>query len=91
MGEHLAVVGANNKLIIFPLSEVPELAKGRGVILQRYGSGGLSDITTLNLVEGLSWKSGSRTRTELELTAWLGKRSQSGRLAPRGFPKNNRF
>ena len=90
-GEHLAVVGDNHKLIIFPISELPELVKGRGVILQRYGSGGLSDLTTLNLVEGLSWKSGSRTRTETELTAWIGKRSHAGRLAPRGFPKNNRF
>ena len=90
-GEHLAVVGDNHKLIIFPISELPELVKGRGVILQRYGSGGLSDLTTLNLGEGLSWKSGSRTRTETELTAWIGKRSQAGRLAPRGFPKNNRF
>ena len=70
---------------------MPELAKGRGVILQRYGNGGLSDVTSLNLAEGLSWKSGSRTRTEMELTAWIGKRSQAGRLAPRGFPKNNRF
>ena len=78
-------------MIIFPISELPELVKGRGVILQRYGSGGLSDLTTLSLVEGLSWKSGSRTRTETELTAWIGKRSQAGRLAPRGFPKNNRF
>ncbi|MBT3332951.1 MAG: DNA topoisomerase IV subunit A, partial [Rhodospirillaceae bacterium] len=91
-GDHLAVVGDNHKLIIFPIEELPEMTRGRGVVLQKYRDGGLADAKTMNLADGLTWKqAGGRTRTETDLEMWLGKRSQAGRLAPKGFPKNNRF
>jgi len=90
-GDTVAVVGENRKLLLFPLTEVPELAKGRGVILQRYKDGSLSDIKTFTLREGLTWRRGDQTRTETDLRAWIGARSQSGRVVPTGFPKNNRF
>jgi topoisomerase-4 subunit A len=90
-GDHVAVVGENRKLLIFPLSEIPELARGRGVILQKYRDGGLSDLKAFRLEEGLIWKSGERHRHEADLRAWLGKRAQAGRLPPTGFPKSNRF
>ncbi|MEE2761041.1 MAG: DNA topoisomerase IV subunit A [Pseudomonadota bacterium] len=90
-GDQVAVIGENRKMLIFPLDEVPEMSRGRGVILQRYKDGGLSDVKTFNLEEGLSWKIGDRTRTETDLLAWQGKRAQAGRLPPKGFSKTNRF
>jgi topoisomerase-4 subunit A len=91
-GDHVAVVGENRKMVVFPLEELPEMARGKGVKLQKYKDGGLSDITTLALAQGLSWKeTGGRTRTEPDLTEWLAKRATAGRMAPRGFPRDNRF
>ena len=90
-GDTVAVVGENRRLLIFPLDEVPTLARGRGVILQRHRDGGLSDVTVFALAEGLTWRVSGRTRTETELAAWRGRRGQSGRVAPRGFPRSNRF
>ncbi|MDX1711581.1 MAG: DNA topoisomerase IV subunit A [Rhodovibrionaceae bacterium] len=91
-GDHVAVVGDNRKLLVFALDEVPEMARGRGVILQRYRDGGLSDLKVFTLADGLSWTAGAgRTRTEHDLTAWLGKRGQAGRMPPNGFPKSNKF
>ncbi|WP_207102488.1 DNA topoisomerase IV subunit A [Paracoccus shandongensis] len=98
-GDHVAVVGTNRKMLVFPLAELPEMARGKGVKLQKYGSGGglvagdsLSDAAFITLAEGLRWQeSGGRTRTEPDLTEWLGKRSSAGRMAPRGFPRDNRF
>jgi topoisomerase-4 subunit A len=90
-GDTVAVVGQNRKLILFPVEELSEMGRGRGNIMQRYKDGGLSDVTTLNLADGLSWQAGGRTRTETDLTRWIGKRGQAGFLPPRGFPKNNRF
>jgi topoisomerase-4 subunit A len=90
-GDHVAVVGENRKLLIFPIGELPEMTRGRGVILQRYKSGGLSDAKTFTLAEGLTWQSGSRTRTETDLKDWIGKRGQAGRIAPSGFASSNRF
>ena len=90
-GDHVAVIGENRKLLVFPLSELPEMARGRGVKLQSYRDGGLSDITTFHLAAGLSWSLGARTRTETDLAAWIGKRAQAGRLPPKGFPRTNRF
>jgi len=91
-GDHVAVVGENRKVLIFALAELPEMGRGKGVRLQKYKDGGLSDITTFTLAEGLSWKDpAGRTRTETELSEWLGKRAGSGRMAPRGFPRDNRF
>jgi topoisomerase-4 subunit A len=90
-GDSVAVIGDNRRLLIFPLDEVPEMTRGRGVILQRYKDGGLADVKTFNMAEGLTWKTGERTRTETDLMAWQGKRAQSGRLPPKGFSKANRF
>jgi topoisomerase IV subunit A len=91
-GDHVAVVGENRKLLIFPLSELPEMGRGKGVRLQRYKDGGLADATTFVLAEGLSWKDpAGRTRTETALGDWIGVRASAGRMAPRGFPRENRF
>jgi topoisomerase-4 subunit A len=90
-GDTVAVVGTNHKLLLFPLAEVPEMARGRGVTLQKYKDGGLSDAKVFTRAEGLTWPWGDRTRTETQLNDWLGARAQTGRLAPKGFPKSNRF
>jgi len=90
-GDTIAIVGENRKLLLIPLSEAPELNAGRGVILQRYHDGGLSDARCLKKSEGLSWRAGDRTRTETDLRPWIGQRAGSGRIAPRGFPPDNRF
>jgi topoisomerase IV subunit A len=79
-------------LLVFPLEQVPELARGAGVILQRYsGKGALSDVKIFRLGEGLSWRQGERTRTETDLRQWLGERAQVGHLPPHGFPKSGKF
>jgi len=90
-GDTVAVVGDNHKLLLFPLAELPEMSRGRGVMLQRYHDGGLSDATVIKAAEGLSWRSGERTRTEMDLDNWRGARASAGRMAPRGFPRENRF
>ncbi len=90
-GDSVAVIGDNRKLNCFAVEEIAEMNRGRGVTLQRYKDGGLSDITTFNREEGLTWKSGERTRTETELTGWYTRRGNAGRLAPRGFSRNNKF
>ena len=91
LGSSVAVIGINRKLLVFESSEIPEMSKGRGVILQKFKDGGISDITSFDPKNGLSWKIGDKVRTEKELTPWIGKRSQSGRLAPKGFAKSNKF
>jgi topoisomerase-4 subunit A len=88
---HLAVLGTKRKLLIFPMDELPEMSRGAGVILQRYSQGGLADITTLNLKQGLSWQTGAGVRTETAIKKWVGKRAQAGQLPFKGFPKSNRF
>ena len=90
-GDTVATVGDNHKLLVFPLAEVPEMNRGRGVILQRFHEGGLADAKIFTLAEGLSWKQGERTRTETDLSDWQGARAGAGRVAPRGFPRENRF
>jgi topoisomerase-4 subunit A len=91
-GDHVAVVGQNRKLLIFPLDELPEMGRGKGVRLQKYKDGGLVDATTFALADGLSWKDpAGRTRTEMVLDEWLAKRAAAGRMAPRGFPRDNKF
>lgn len=91
LGSSIAVIGLNRKLLVFESSEIPEMSKGRGVILQKFKDGGISDITSFDPKDGLSWKIGDKVRTEKELTPWIGKRAQSGRLAPKGFAKSNKF
>ena len=90
-GDSVAVVGDNRRLLLFPAAEVPVLARGRGVILQRYRDSALSDAKMFNKADGLSWKTGAGVRNEGAATEWYGKRSQAGRVAPRGFPKGNNF
>ena len=91
-GDAVAVVGDNRKMLVFPLAELPEMAKGKGVRLQKYKDGGLSDATTFTLANGLTWKDpAGRTRTETDLSEWQAARATAGRMAPRGFPRDNRF
>jgi topoisomerase-4 subunit A len=92
VGDTVAVVGDNRKVLVFPLKELPEMAKGKGVRLQKYKDGGLSDATTFVLASGLAWKDpAGRTRTETDLEEWLAARATAGRMAPRGFPRDNKF
>lgn len=90
-GDSVAIIGTNRKLLIFKVSELPEMNRGRGVKLQHYRDGHISDLTTFVYQEGLSWQWGERIRTETDLQAWHGRRGQSGRLPPVGFPRNNKF
>ena len=89
--DHVAVLGTKRKLLIFPMDELPVMGRGGGVILQRYAQGGLADVTTLSLEEGLTWSTAAGTRTEKEIGDWVGKRAQSGQLPFRGFTKANAF
>ncbi|MEL7183722.1 MAG: DNA gyrase C-terminal beta-propeller domain-containing protein, partial [Pseudomonadota bacterium] len=92
MGDHVVCVGENRKMLVFPLAELPEMPRGKGVRLQKFKDGGLSDVTTVTLAEGLKWADpAGRTRHEPDLSEWVGGRAQAGRMAPRGFPRNNRF
>ncbi|WP_147110840.1 DNA topoisomerase IV subunit A [Tateyamaria sp. syn59] len=91
-GDCISVVGENRKMLVFGLEELPEMARGKGVRLQKYKDGGLSDATTFTLADGLSWLDpAGRTRTETDLAEWRGKRAGAGRMAPRGFPRDNKF
>ena len=89
--DHVAVVGENRKLLLFSLSELSVMTRGRGNILQRYKDGGLEDAKTFKLADGLTWKLGERTRTETEVLKYIGKRAGAGLMAPRGFPRDNKF
>jgi topoisomerase-4 subunit A len=92
--DHVAVVGDNRKLVLFSLEELPVMARGQGVTLQRFRDGGLSDATTLRLEDGLSWSMGGetgRTRTEKDIVMWKVARGAAGRLPPQGFPRSNKF
>ena len=90
-GDSIAVVGENRKLLIFPIDQVPEMTRGRGVQLQSYRDGGLADAKVFTRKEGLSWVLGERTRTETDLRAWVGNRAGAGKAPPNGFPRSNRF
>ncbi|MDQ3483424.1 MAG: DNA topoisomerase IV subunit A, partial [Pseudomonadota bacterium] len=90
----VAVVGENRKLLVFGLADLPELARGQGVILQRYRDGGLSDAIAFRIADGLSWNlggGGGRVRTEPDLSLWRAARGAAGRMPPNGFPRSNRF
>ena len=92
--DSVAVIGDNRKLLVFPLSELPEMTRGQGVQLQRYRDGGLSDAIAFRMADGLSWAMGGesgRTRTETDLAMWRVARGAAGRMPPTGFPRNNRF
>jgi topoisomerase-4 subunit A len=90
----VAVIGENRKMVVFPLAELPELARGQGVTLQRYRDGGLADAIAFPFADGLSWPLGGesgRVRTEADLSPWRAARGAAGRMPPIGFPRNNRF
>ena len=90
-GDHVALVGENRRLLVFPLDRIPEMTRGSGVILQRYKDGGLSDAKVFRLAGGLTWRLGDRVRTETDLREWLGERAQTGRMPPSGFPRGLKF
>lgn len=91
-GDRVATIGENRKLLIFDISEIPEMKRGSGVILQKFKDAKLVDIKIFNSSGGLSWiQNGGRTRTETDLTQWLAKRGGLGKIPPVGFPKNNKF
>ncbi|MCP4821055.1 MAG: DNA topoisomerase IV subunit A, partial [Shimia sp.] len=101
-GDHVAVVSKNGRFLVFPIAEMPELGRGKGVRIQKYNmargrqgtlelDGGLSDITTFTWEDGLSWSMGGKTRHEPDLSDWLGKRAGVGKKAPYGFPKTYTF
>jgi topoisomerase-4 subunit A len=93
-GDLVAAIGENRKMVIFPIEQVPDMARGRGVRLQRYKDGGLSDIKTFEIEKGLNWSDSAGRIFNLslkELADWRGNRADAGRLAPKGFPKTNMF
>jgi topoisomerase-4 subunit A len=90
-GDHVAVIGDNRKLLVFPLSDLPEMPKGSGVQLQKYKDGGLRDAKVFALKDGLTWRLGDKTRTEPKLRDWLSTRAGAGRMPPAGFPKSGKF
>jgi topoisomerase IV subunit A len=93
-GDTVAAIGDNRKMLIFPLEQVPEMARGRGVRLQKYKDGGLSDVATFAAADGLTWRDSAGrefSATMKELSDWRGNRADAGRLPPKGFPKSNKF
>ncbi|MBL6454170.1 DNA topoisomerase IV subunit A [Belnapia sp. T6] len=90
-GDMIAIIGENRKLLLFPLDQVPEMTRGRGVQLQSYKEGGLADAKVFVRKEGLSWRLGERIRVETDLAPWRGNRAGAGKMPPNGFPKSNRF
>ncbi len=93
-GDHVAVVGENRKLLVFPLAQIPEMTRGKGVRLQRYKDGGISDVKFFTLADGLTWADSAGrtfTKTKEELVEWQGDRASAGRLVPKGFPRSGKF
>ena len=102
-GDHVAVVSQNGKLLVFPLAELPEMTRGKGVRLQKYNmargkqgalelDGGLSDVTTFEWAGGLKWEmGGGKTRHQADMSEWLGKRAGMGKRPPHGFPRDYKF
>ena len=102
-GDHVAIVSKNGRFLVFPVAELPEMGRGKGVRLQKYNmargrqgtlelDGGVSDVTTFNWAEGLSWEmGGGKTRHDPDLSEWLGKRAGVGKRPPYGFPRNMKF
>ncbi len=88
---HVAIIGTNRKMLVFPLDQVPEMAKGKGVILQKFKDGTLSDIKTFNLKQGLTYRVAGVEKKVSDIKAWIGERAQVGKLPPNGFPKSTKF
>ncbi len=89
--DHLAIIGKNRKFLAFKLDEIPEMSRGKGVILQKYKDGGLADLKSFNLKEGLTFKYGSGETNVGNIKEWMGSRADAGKLPPNGFPKSNKF
>ncbi|WP_425418746.1 DNA topoisomerase IV subunit A [Oricola indica] len=92
--DHVAAVGENRKLLVFPLVQIPEMARGKGVRLQKYKDGGIADLRVFRLEEGLTWQDASgrnHTRSKDEMAEWIGVRAGAGRMVPKGFPRNGKF
>lgn len=89
--DYVATIGQNRKLLVFPMDEIPEMSRGKGVILQKYKDGGMSDLKTFNMENGLRFKYGNGEKTITDLLGWLGKRASAGKMVPNGFPRNNKF
>jgi topoisomerase-4 subunit A len=93
-GDHVATIGENRKMLVFPLNQIPEMSRGKGVRLQRFKDGGLSDARVFALSDGLTWRDSAGRNFSVggpELKEWISNRAESGRLPPKGFPKNNKF
>ncbi|MFM9975064.1 MAG: DNA topoisomerase IV subunit A [Beijerinckiaceae bacterium] len=94
MGDSVAIIGENRKLIVYPLAEVPEMTRGKGVRLQKYKDGNVADAKVFSMADGLTWLSSDGRKYTVarpELDEWIGKRAEAGKLPPKGFPKGNRF
>lgn len=89
--DHLCIIGNNRKMSVFPLNQIPEMNKGKGVILQKYTDGSFSDAQAFKLKTGITFVSGSKNMTVADMKPWLGTRAQVGKLPPNGFPRSNRF
>lgn len=89
--DHIAIMGTNRKMLVFKLDQIPEMSKGKGVILQKYKDAEIADAKTFNLKEGLTFLSGTREMSVSNVKEWIGERAQTGKLPPNGFPRSNRF
>jgi topoisomerase-4 subunit A len=93
-GDHVAIVGENRKMLVFPLVQIPEMSRGKGVRLQRYKDGGVSDMRCFAIADGLTWADSagrSFTKSKDELLEWIGDRATAGRAVPKGFPRSGKF
>ena len=90
-GDHVAILGENRKLLFFPVADLPEMVRGKGVSFQKYKDGSVSDIKIITLADGLQWTRAGKEYHQKDLRPWLGKRAAAGRLAPIGFPRTNKF
>ena len=90
-GTHVATIGTNRRLLVFPIDQIPPMQRGQGVTLQKFKDAELSDIKTFTMKDGLSWRVGDRTRLEEDMKPWLGTRAGAGKLPPVGFPRTNKF
>lgn len=91
IGDHVAVIGTNRKMIVFRADEIPTLTRGSGVMLQKYAGATLADVRFFNLAEGLPFPSGNGTRVERNISLWIGRRAGVGKIPPVGFPRSNKF
>ena len=89
--DYLAIIGTNRKMLVFPLSEIPEMAKGKGVILQRYKDGRVADAKAFNMKKGLTFMRAGSEQSVSDIRLWKGERAHAGKLPPNGFPKSGKF